>query len=863
MLAWLLSQLRVREHCSKGQYRRTILRLEPLEDRIALVADINNGLVRLGVNNSGALIINPQSAPMTSAGGTARLGLRYMPTNYEAVAPFLEVDGWGVANATTSAFGTDRAGVTTNLSAITLTSTPNSAVSTVTAAATFRVIHDYRPSSHPNVYLLVVTIENISAAPAAVRYRRTIDWDIEPTATSEYVTIQGSTVTGVLSFTNSGFGSQNPLVAPSGTSGDVLNSFGDLGCSVTFDLGTLAPGESTIFNTYYGATGDRATAEAALASLAIPIYTLATPSGVGNPAAGTPSTFFYGFNLNPITPSIRAFRPLRYSYNRALDTYDGNLTITTLTKDKANGPLYAIIRNLPAGVTAYQPDNYTPKGAPYYRLPGDGGLAGNSSIRLPIKLVNSTNVHMSTYFLGYTVEITGAPDDSSVVDPSGYVYIDANKNGVRDDGEQGIANVLVELNGVTDNGQTVYESMRTDANGYYNFFVLPGVYSLTQHQPEGYRDAAESLGSLGGNIENDRFTNIVVREGDNGTDYNFGEWINHAPVLLVENRSSHANVPVTFTLGAFDEDAYDDLEYTVHLADRSDLAYQLKQDLGLRPARKYAFDKLNMNEKWLTGSGKRSYLLLPEGDLYRYNGKKLEPTWVAKLTSDFYATPDLLTAAAEPVARFTVVGSQVTMTPQARYTGTLAVDAFVSDGLATDAKSFTLAVTNTAPTLAELTNRTMAPDSSISVDLASADLDSDVLSYAAFLANGYGLAFELRQRLGLRSTSKSFDNLGLQEKWFTGSNKQRFFLLPSGELYRYSGRRGTLAEYTLEGSLGADIYSDPKLLAGLTGPTVALTISGNQLQIKPRAGYRGSFTVSVSVDDGVVSTVRSFTVTVE
>ena len=35
-----------------------------------------------------------------------------------------------------------------------------------------------------------VTIENISAEAVEARYRRVVDWDIDPTPTSEYVTVE-------------------------------------------------------------------------------------------------------------------------------------------------------------------------------------------------------------------------------------------------------------------------------------------------------------------------------------------------------------------------------------------------------------------------------------------------------------------------------------------------------------------------------------------------------------------------------------------------------------------------------------------------------------------------------------------------
>jgi hypothetical protein len=111
-----------------------------------------------------------------------------------------------------------------------------------------------------------------------------------------------------------------------------------------------------------------------------------------------------------------------------------------------------------------------------------------------------------------------------LADPAGYVYVDQNGNGKRDYPESGIPNVEIVLRGTTSRGESIEHSTRTASDGFYQFaFLPPGTYSLHETQPNGYADGRESLGSLGGRVGNDRFTNIVLRDGDVGVDYNFGE----------------------------------------------------------------------------------------------------------------------------------------------------------------------------------------------------------------------------------------------------------------------------------------------------------------------------------------------------
>ncbi|SEN16681.1 conserved repeat domain-containing protein [Luteibacter sp. UNCMF331Sha3.1] len=104
----------------------------------------------------------------------------------------------------------------------------------------------------------------------------------------------------------------------------------------------------------------------------------------------------------------------------------------------------------------------------------------------------------------------------------GFVYVDANENGVRDSGEAGIAGVTVT---VTNTAGGASETAVTDASGAYAFSNLPaGTYRIAETQPPQYLDGAEQVGSLGGtHAANDVFDGIVLGVSQVGTNYNFGE----------------------------------------------------------------------------------------------------------------------------------------------------------------------------------------------------------------------------------------------------------------------------------------------------------------------------------------------------
>jgi len=190
-----------------------------------------------------------------------------------------------------------------------------------------------------------------------------------------------------------------------------------------------------------------------------------------------------------------------------------NLTATTDAQGRYSFP--NVPPSGPAGytITEMQPAAYLEGRA----TPGNTGGSANPN----------GNV-ITGVILGGGGPTTGSNYNFGELKPAslaGSVYEDSNNNGSRDTAEPAIAGTTVRLTGIDDRAIAVNLTATTDASGNYTFPNLrPGTYTITETQPVSFADGRESVGSLGGtSTVNDVISNIVVRSGDTGTGYNFGE----------------------------------------------------------------------------------------------------------------------------------------------------------------------------------------------------------------------------------------------------------------------------------------------------------------------------------------------------
>jgi SdrD B-like domain/Prealbumin-like fold domain/RTX calcium-binding nonapeptide repeat (4 copies) len=107
---------------------------------------------------------------------------------------------------------------------------------------------------------------------------------------------------------------------------------------------------------------------------------------------------------------------------------------------------------------------------------------------------------------------------------SGMAYYDLNSSLTRDANETGRSGITITLSGTNDLGNSVSQTLTTDANGRYLFSNLrPGTYSVTG-------DGTENVGTVGGVTTGSGngspapsiISNIVLSSGSSGINYDFG-----------------------------------------------------------------------------------------------------------------------------------------------------------------------------------------------------------------------------------------------------------------------------------------------------------------------------------------------------
>lgn len=269
--------------------------------------------VQLGVNELGAL-----GAGSTPAGSNASglLGIYLTAQRADGITPGCFCEGWGVAaNSTTAGYVGNSNGGTSNISAVSFSSTAHTATSVTQLGGTgLQISQAFAPSAaSTTLFDDKVTLTNTgTAAISNVQYSRAMDWDINPTEFNEYVTVGGIGASALQFSNDDGFCVPNPLGSCasilSGTTNVNFTKLGpaDQGSFFTFGFGGLDAGASKTFDIFYGAGANEAAAIAGLSTVGAEVYALGYasdgPGGTADVDSGVWAFGFSGVGGTPIGP---------------------------------------------------------------------------------------------------------------------------------------------------------------------------------------------------------------------------------------------------------------------------------------------------------------------------------------------------------------------------------------------------------------------------------------------------------------------------------------------------------------------------------------------------------------------------------
>lgn len=161
---------------------------------------------------------------------------------------------------------------------------------------------------------------------------------------------------------------------------------------------------------------------------------------------------------------------------------------------------YIVSETLPAG--------YGPAGA---TAGTEGGTTGPDSVS---GILLTAGASGSGYLFGHTT-----------AGIAGVVFSDVDGDGSQGADEPGIPGVTATLTGTDVDGAIAPVVASTDSSGAYAFTgLLAGTYAVTETQPTGYADGAETIGSAGGTFEGpDSIVGIELEGGESATGYLFAE----------------------------------------------------------------------------------------------------------------------------------------------------------------------------------------------------------------------------------------------------------------------------------------------------------------------------------------------------
>ncbi len=202
----------------------------------------------------------------------------------------------------------------------------------------------------------------------------------------------------------------------------------------------------------------------------------------------------------------------------------------------------------PSGNLATPGLDYTPVAGTLTFAPG----VTQQTITVPLLgdlIVDDNEVFLVVLSDPTNTTLTGATATGTILDVppaaiSGFVYVDANNNGLKEGSEVGIQGVTIQA--IRDG--VIVQTTITAADGSYSLVGLqPGTYTIREVHPGFFLDGRDTLFGID-SAHNDQFVDVVLNPSGNASGYLFGEGtLRHEFVTAFLNRraflSSSINNP--------------------------------------------------------------------------------------------------------------------------------------------------------------------------------------------------------------------------------------------------------------------------------------------------------------------------------
>ena len=234
-------------------------------------------------------------------------------------------------------------------------------------------------------------------------------------------------------------------------------------------------------------------------------------------------------------------------------------------------------------------------------------------------------------------------------------------------------------------------------------------------------------------------------------------------------------------------------------------------------------------------------------------------------------TYELISAPVELGA--SIDGSILTFTPQPNYSGNGSITVVVSDGELTDETTFTLDILNVAdaPVLSDISNQTLAEDTSITISLSASDVDSNSLVFALSNVSSELNAVINGSQLTI-TPDANYSGLGeitvsVSDGFLTDSetfsvevsaiNDAPTLVLIDDQMIN--------EDASLQLSINASDVdtNDLSYSVASSNQAVSAVMSGNVLTVTPDANYSGAASITVTVSDGTSTASDTFIVSVD